>query len=51
MWRNEIAMEAGMLYGIDAYNDIRGYWYFIFNCFWKVLECMILRVAETDIDF
>lgn len=25
MWRNEIAMETGMLYGIDAYNDIRGY--------------------------
>ena len=24
MWRNEIAMETGMLYGIDAYNDIRG---------------------------
>lgn len=25
MWRMEIAMEAGMLYGIDGYNDIRGY--------------------------
>lgn len=24
-WRREQAMEAGMLYGIDAYNDYMGY--------------------------
>lgn len=24
-WNREIAMEAGMLHGIDAYNDIQGY--------------------------
>lgn len=23
-WRREIAMEAGMLHGVDAYNDILG---------------------------
>lgn len=24
-WRQEIAMEAGMLHGVDAYNDAMGY--------------------------
>ena len=24
-WKREQAMEAGMLYGIDAYNDMMGY--------------------------
>lgn len=24
-WQREIAMEAGMLYGVDAYNDEMGY--------------------------
>ena len=24
-WRREIAMEAGMLHGIDAYNEVLGY--------------------------
>ena len=24
-WRHEQAMEAGMLHGIDAYNDVMGY--------------------------
>ena len=24
-WRREIAMEAGMAFGCDAYNDIMGY--------------------------
>lgn len=24
-WRREIAMEAGMLHGVDAYNDAMGY--------------------------
>lgn len=24
-WRREQAMEAGMLHGIDAYNDLMGY--------------------------
>jgi len=24
-WRREMAMEAGMLHGIDAYNDMMGY--------------------------
>lgn len=25
IWRREQAMEAGMLHGIDAYNEIMGY--------------------------
>lgn len=24
-WRREIAMEAGMLHGVDAYNEVMGY--------------------------
>jgi len=24
-WRQEMAMEAGMLHGIDAYNEVMGY--------------------------
>jgi len=24
-WRNEMAMEAGMLYGCDGYNEVMGY--------------------------
>ena len=24
-WRREISMEAGMLHGVDAYNDAMGY--------------------------
>lgn len=24
-WQRELAMEAGMLHGVDAYNDMMGY--------------------------
>lgn len=32
-WRREMAMEAGMLHGIDAYNEVMGHTVSEYRCF------------------